>query len=483
MHYTEVDNESINTAMVRLTLWSTTFLSCACFTGYFFIQNNGIGMIFFLGCLFSALFIPSAYNKFISLRRLRFLESDSAKALPIANTSSLNILMTHIIDETTFVSTITTRFYKFFSPIISKARPPGKDSWKIKVRCQVCDKDVLLFITQRTVVYLKEASYSNEQRKQIVMYFLTRWLFLIRILLTIFLLFIVSKVILFLWESGIWEKFVAFLLTILIAVGFWKLCLLLLFFGRSPLKILFNSEFKFGILFEILGQQTPFYGNPSSFGLITSVESNYGKHKFHRTYDDKVYLEHRIPIFSLIEQQSIPIDETIILVANTPWKKAKRHPKPLSSTEALFKFIEDRLVYSSYKRKISIEDIQFLEKIIARVNAEGGPIENLNSSVLSTTGKTARNKKWTELHKAIRNDDDKKAEELISAGEFINDSDEVGRTPLHVACWMGNVPIVIKLVIRGGNLKAKQDNGKTPRDVALDRSNTKLAEILLKLGG
>ncbi|MBU0513228.1 MAG: ankyrin repeat domain-containing protein, partial [Proteobacteria bacterium] len=56
-------------------------------------------------------------------------------------------------------------------------------------------------------------------------------------------------------------------------------------------------------------------------------------------------------------------------------------------------------------------------------------------------------------------------------------------TPLHLAALMGRPAVTRLLVARGADLAVKDDQGRTPLDVAVDAGRQKLAALLTRLGG
>ena len=60
------------------------------------------------------------------------------------------------------------------------------------------------------------------------------------------------------------------------------------------------------------------------------------------------------------------------------------------------------------------------------------------------------------------------------------DSDE--KTPLHIACEYGHLPIVAFLISKGSNLEAKFEYGKTPLHIACENDHLPIVEYLLSRG-
>lgn len=87
------------------------------------------------------------------------------------------------------------------------------------------------------------------------------------------------------------------------------------------------------------------------------------------------------------------------------------------------------------------------------------------------------------LIKAIEKNDTHAVEQMLSSGEanvhfettnrstlsamMMNVPYAVGSTPLHIACLLGNLPIIHMLIGEGANLNSKNADGQTPLDMAI----------------
>ncbi len=73
---------------------------------------------------------------------------------------------------------------------------------------------------------------------------------------------------------------------------------------------------------------------------------------------------------------------------------------------------------------------------------------------------------------------------LLKYGNNIN-INEVSRnnvTALYLACYIGNIEIVKKLITYGADINKANNNGITPYQISVDRGNTDIANLLLKAG-
>lgn len=77
-----------------------------------------------------------------------------------------------------------------------------------------------------------------------------------------------------------------------------------------------------------------------------------------------------------------------------------------------------------------------------------------------------------------------KVETLLKRGANINEKDDKGLTPLHHACWNGDVEMARVLLKHGGSalLQAKSGYGSTPLHCAADKGHTSTVLMLLQAG-
>lgn len=83
------------------------------------------------------------------------------------------------------------------------------------------------------------------------------------------------------------------------------------------------------------------------------------------------------------------------------------------------------------------------------------------------------------LHSYIKSDQDRNALELIAKGETVNDRDQMGYTPLHLAAIKGNQSIAKALVEQGSHINARDFHGRTPFMLALREGHVELSRYLL----
>jgi ankyrin repeat protein len=94
-------------------------------------------------------------------------------------------------------------------------------------------------------------------------------------------------------------------------------------------------------------------------------------------------------------------------------------------------------------------------------------------------------------HAASRYRGDAVVEMLLEKGAEVNAKSGViiaegqpdeGRTPLHVACTTGSVPVVELLLAHGADVKVETKNGCTPLSLAKEREFDEIVELLRKHG-
>jgi ankyrin repeat protein len=86
----------------------------------------------------------------------------------------------------------------------------------------------------------------------------------------------------------------------------------------------------------------------------------------------------------------------------------------------------------------------------------------------------------TSLHLVAMNNDNTAAviEKLIEEGIDINAKDRDGCTPLHLAALNGRIKPVVSLFAVGAKMNEKNNVVETPRDIAINRKNDMVADIL-----
>lgn len=89
----------------------------------------------------------------------------------------------------------------------------------------------------------------------------------------------------------------------------------------------------------------------------------------------------------------------------------------------------------------------------------------------------------TALHWASYRDDVAKADLLLRAGAKVNAANDLGVTPLWLACENASVPMVRRLLEAGANPNAALLSGETPVMMAARSGNPQVVEMLLAKGG
>ena len=87
-----------------------------------------------------------------------------------------------------------------------------------------------------------------------------------------------------------------------------------------------------------------------------------------------------------------------------------------------------------------------------------------------------------DLLQAITSGDIEQVRLLISQGADIKTKNNLGQTPLHLACRIGNKTIVELLVKNGANVNAKNNPGGTPLNLACQGNNKDIVELLIDNG-
>jgi len=88
------------------------------------------------------------------------------------------------------------------------------------------------------------------------------------------------------------------------------------------------------------------------------------------------------------------------------------------------------------------------------------------------------NHHWTPLHIAAYGANKPMVELLLSHRANINAKDNLGATPLHLSTFVGNKELAEYLVVRGADVNAKGNDGRTALDLAKLSQNGPLIEVL-----
>jgi len=88
---------------------------------------------------------------------------------------------------------------------------------------------------------------------------------------------------------------------------------------------------------------------------------------------------------------------------------------------------------------------------------------------------------WSALHMACVIGDVDTVKRLIDAHANINIDDNNGWTPLHDAAFCGQIKIVNALIAAGANVKAVNKNGKIPFQLMKMKNQEEMVELLISL--
>ncbi len=86
------------------------------------------------------------------------------------------------------------------------------------------------------------------------------------------------------------------------------------------------------------------------------------------------------------------------------------------------------------------------------------------------------------LHSLIRDGQDRDALQLIERREAVNDRDQLGYTPLHIAAIRNNLNLAEALLENGADLDPRDFHGRTPFMLALREGHADLARYFLDRG-
>lgn len=86
----------------------------------------------------------------------------------------------------------------------------------------------------------------------------------------------------------------------------------------------------------------------------------------------------------------------------------------------------------------------------------------------------------TKLNAACISNNLIKVKRLIAAGVKVNQVDNYGNTPLHLAAWRGEEDIIKTLISAGSDVNKANKYGETPLHWAVENGNEKSARLLAK---
>ncbi|HYM71365.1 MAG TPA: ankyrin repeat domain-containing protein [Stellaceae bacterium] len=89
---------------------------------------------------------------------------------------------------------------------------------------------------------------------------------------------------------------------------------------------------------------------------------------------------------------------------------------------------------------------------------------------------------WNNVARATEKNDVGKVQTLLSSGSSPNDTDENGRTGLHIAATNGNIQIVAILIKAGAKIDQRDKIGETPLHYAAERAHLEIIKLLLDVG-
>lgn len=86
------------------------------------------------------------------------------------------------------------------------------------------------------------------------------------------------------------------------------------------------------------------------------------------------------------------------------------------------------------------------------------------------------NEKVKKLFEAIKNDNKDLTVSLVKEGVDVNsrDKEDLNKTPLHVAAEKGNVILYLYLIKNGADIYAKDDLGRTAKDIAVENDHVEI---------
>jgi len=126
---------------------------------------------------------------------------------------------------------------------------------------------------------------------------------------------------------------------------------------------------------------------------------------------------------------------------------------------------------------LSAQGMRAIDELFQAVRA--GCVSDVQRLVDAGTDVNVRYSNWTLLHCAVEHGHVEVARRLISAGAYVDATDERGKTPLHRAIETGNTGIAQLLVDVGANVNARNIQGWTLLQRAALRGYTAFVRVLL----
>lgn len=131
---------------------------------------------------------------------------------------------------------------------------------------------------------------------------------------------------------------------------------------------------------------------------------------------------------------------------------------------------------------------------VTNILAEGAKLQGWREQLMSAFDLVLRDLKesmvelfltkgtpWDELHAAIfRNSPAAIVEKLLGSEKAVGRTDSCGLTPLHVACWVGNLELCVLLVEKGASFAASDMKDRTPADIIIIKGHALLAQTFLE---